>query len=183
VLYAVQSGFSGSFSSGPVPVILNLTPTASNNFTWTYSGSSCGNVYFTGSVSGTDSSGLVSTTSSPSLQVFMNCTTPTPTPIYVTPTPPPAQGNASIPGNLFHPLQGQPLQLEYSVPFPGTVTITIYNRNAQKVKGFSQDVAAGSWSESWDGRSDQGALVPSGIYVALFKGQGLNKVVKLVVVK
>ena len=109
--------------------------------------------------------------------------TPTLTPFYVTATPEPSQGSASIPGNLFHPLRGQPLQLNYSVPFASVVTITIFNRNGQKVKNFLSDRSAGSWSETWDGRADDGNWVSSGVYAAYFKGKGLNKTLKLVIVK
>ena len=109
--------------------------------------------------------------------------TPTLTPDYVTATPEPSQGNASIPGNLFHPLQGPPLQLNYSVPFASVVTITIFNRNGVRVKSFSSDKGAGSWSESWDGRADDGNWVSSGVYAAYFKGKGLSKTLKLVVIK
>jgi hypothetical protein len=109
--------------------------------------------------------------------------TTTTTPIYATATPEPTSGSASIPGNLFHPLRGQPLQLNYSVPYDGMVTIKIYSRNGQLVKSLQSDRSAGSWTESWDGRADDGNWVSSGVYAAYFKGKGLSKTLKLVVVK
>jgi hypothetical protein len=199
--YPVQSGFSASLSSGPYPASQNLAATASGDFTWVYSGSACGDVYFSGSASGSDSGGPQSVNAAPSSSVHMVCTT-TPTPtlgtpsatptasptaspiiIFVTVTPPPAQGSASIPGNIFHPLQGGTLSLNYSLPYAGQLSISIYNRNGVKLKGIQVDSPAGSFSQAWDGRGDDGEILASGIYVAVFRGKGLNRSVKLVIIK
>ena len=165
-----------SLSGGPLPATQNLAPLASGSFTYVFSGVGCGDITFTGSASGSDLSGpVVSNTANASLAVSMVC--------YVTPTPAPVQGDAKIPGNVFHPLKGQPLLLDYSLPFAGRIEISVYDRNGLRVWSISRDRDAGSWSESWDGVSNAGALAASGVYVAHFQSKGLNKNVKLVIVK
>jgi hypothetical protein len=199
----------------PVPFSNPIASSSSSNFTWVFSGSGCGSIYFSAWATGFDSgSGLTETagpvgsnvipvtclTPSPSFTITPSPTaspvvsaTPTPTVsptatvtpwiVYGTATPGPLAGDASIPGNLFHPDLGQPLQLRYSAPLEGTVQIDLYNRIGGHVRHFERSVSPGSYTELWDGRNDQGSLVATGIYVAQFKAKGLFKTVKFAVVK
>jgi hypothetical protein len=111
--------------------------------------------------------------------------TPTQTPwiILATPTAGPSQGDASIPGNLFHPNAGQPLQLKFYAPLDGGVSIDLYDRGGRLIHHVQRDVSAGSYTELWDGQTDNGDVAASGIYVAQFKGRGLFKTVKFAVIK
>jgi hypothetical protein len=170
---------------GPSPASMSLASGMTGTFTFTYSAYGCGTLTFSGYATGTDS-GPLSSNDSQSSNVLIDCgptLTPTPIIVYVTATPPPALGAASIPGNIFHPLQGGSLSLNYSLPYAGQLDISIYNRNGVKVKDIQVDSPAGSFSQAWDGRGDNGDLLASGIYVAVFRGKGLNKSVKLVIIK
>jgi hypothetical protein len=201
---SVQAVGSGSASvsllSTPVPGSNDLPASASGAFTWIFQVSGCGQVAFTAWATGYDtgSSAVTSSTPGTSTQATSACTptpsptvsptataTPSPTPwiVYATPTPLPSMGDASIPGNLFRPEKGQALQLNFSVPLEGTVQIDIYSRLGQLLKHFELSVMPGAYTQLWDGRDNQGALLPSGIYVAQFKGKGLFKTVKLAVLK
>ncbi|MES2202664.1 MAG: FlgD immunoglobulin-like domain containing protein [candidate division FCPU426 bacterium] len=127
---------------------------------------------------------ITAETATPTPSVTVSPTiTPTPWVVYSTATPGPLVGDAKIPGNLFRPLSGAPLKLNFYVPFAGKVNISLYNRQGVRIKSFEKERGAGESSESWDGRADDGALVPAGIYAAHFRGNGLNKTVKLVVIK
>ncbi len=110
-------------------------------------------------------------------------TSPTPWIVYGTATAVPITGDASIPGNLFHPGAGQPLQLRFDAPLDATISIDLYNRIGQRVRHLERDVSAGRHMEPWDGRDGDGQPVPAGIYVAQFKGKGLFKAVKFAVIK
>lgn len=202
------TGASATPVSTPVPPSTNLATSGASTFTWVFQGQACGSLYFSAWATGWDSSGSVTRTAGPASAgpVLLVCTptptftqtptntpspvvtatyTPTQTPwiVYGTATPGPLHGDASIPGNLFHPDQGQPLQLKFEAPLDATVSIDLYNRLGQRVRHIERHVSPGSYTELWDGRSDQGLLVSSGIYVAQFKAKGLFKAVKFAVVK
>lgn len=198
---AVSSAGTGNASllAGPSPVAQNIVNAGSASFTWVYQSAGCGQVSFSAWAEGYDSASSTTTTSATvaSGSVLVNCPTPTststPTPV-VSPTPtltatpwviyvnPPTEGDASIPGNLYHPEQGS-LQLKFDAPAEGDVLIDIYNRLGQRVRSITRSVQPGSYTELWDGRSDQGLLVASGIYVAQFRGKRLFKTVKFAVIK
>ena len=186
--------------AGPSPVANDIPASGSASFTWYFQAQGCGQVAFSAVATGFDA--VTVTASQSSIQVPVFCTpspTPTITPtatatpvvtatntpwiVYGTATPGPVRGDASIPGNLFHPDQGQPLQLKFDAPLDATVSIDLYNRLGQRVRHIERHVSPGSYTELWDGRSDQGLLVSSGIYVAQFKAKGLFKAVKFAVVK
>jgi hypothetical protein len=201
---SVQAYGAGSASAALVatPVPFSAPPVAASSsasFTWVFNSSGCGSVYFSASASAYNTGSGVTETAGPvdSGPIPVNCVTgtlsptssptPTATPtnwiVYATPTPAPLFGDASIPGNIFHPDRGQPLQLRFSAPLEGTVQIDLYNRIGGHVRHFELNVNAGSYTQPWDGRDEQGLLVASGIYVAQFKAKGLFKAVKFAVVK
>lgn len=197
----VQTVVGGSATAvqlaGPSPTAQSIAGLSSASFTWVFQSGGCGSVAFTAWATGYDNGTSALTTSAPTSggPVLVNCPTPTVTPtvsptatatpwiIYVTPVEAPKEGDASIPGNLFHPDQGQPLQLKFSAPAEGEVVIELFNRLGQRVRSISRSVQPGSYTELWDGRNDQGLLVAAGIYVAQFRGKGLFKTVKFAVIK
>ncbi len=108
---------------------------------------------------------------------------PTPWVVYATATVGMGEGSATIPGNVFHPLEGSPLTLRFIVPFSGKVEIRIYNRQGFLVKSIEKEAAPGAGSVTWDGHSDGGPLAASGVYGVHFRAKGLNKILKIVVIK
>jgi hypothetical protein len=191
----------------PSPFATDILSNQTSTFTWTYRAHGCGNLVFSGNATGLDmassvtycaqqSSGMVtvvctpsptpSVTASPTVTLSPTASpvvTATPFILYATATAGPAQGDASIPGNLFHPSAGQPLQLRYYLPLDGGVSIDLYDRTGRLVHHVQRSVVAGTYTELWDGSSDNGQLVATGIYVAQFKGKGLFKTVKFAVIK
>jgi hypothetical protein len=166
---------------GPWPLSATVSSGASASFTWTFSGSGCGAQTISAWASaplpagGLEDSGTVSAT----VQVLC---TPSPTP-PPTRTPAAELGSALILGNVFHPLQGGQMTLQFTEPYASTVTVTLYDRLGRQVKGFSMSVGPGTQAISWDGRGDDGSYVASGIYEASFSGRGLNSLVKFAVIK
>lgn len=186
------SGFGPVLISSPSPASQNIQPSGTAFFTWTFSGSACGDVLFTATATGTDTGTSASVSSGfPSGFLFSIPCTPTPTPtvsptpwvVYGTPTAVPQEASASIPGNIFHPMNGGQLQLRFDAPYEGVIQVDLYDRLGRHVKHFERNVMPGSYAELWDGRSDDGLLVASGIYVAHFRGKGLSRTVKFAVVK
>lgn len=194
-LSVMPSGPAPLLLAGPVPVSQSIATLGYAYFSWTYSAPASGSVGFTATAAGSDGAGTVSSSNSNLVQISIATPsptptatpvlTPTPTPwvIYSTPTPPPTQPNASIPGNLYHPLDGGQLQLRYDAPSEGRMQVDLYDRLGRHVKHFERNVLPGSYSELWDGRSDDGLLVSAGIYVAYFHGSGLSRTVKFAVIK
>jgi hypothetical protein len=191
------NGYAPSVS-GPSPAsYATLAAGASASFTWVFSGYGCGSADFTASAEGMDS-GVTVTSSVTTYQASLYCT-PTPTPtvsptLTATPnwtaTPTPwiivvdhVEPTAFIHGNLFRPLLGQPLQLEAVLPEASQLSVELFDRLGHKVKSFSLDAAAGPVSLAWDGRSEDGLLVSSGIYVAQFRARNLDRRVKFAVIK
>lgn len=190
------SGFSPAWSSGPSPAsYAQVTPTGRVYFTWLYSGTGCGSATFSAYASGM-ASGTPVASANAGHQVTLYCTptptptatpnytaTPTPWVIYATATPVPPGGWAGIPGNLYHPLLGQPLQLKAALPEAARLSIEIYDRLGHKVKSLAVDGGPGMVTVPWDGRSDEGLWVATGIYAAQFKARGFSRVVKFAVIK
>ncbi len=56
-------------------------------------------------------------------------------------------------------------QIRFQLPGESHVKLTLYNISGQLVRMLvNQKMSAGEWTETWDGRNDQGHQVPSGIY-------------------
>jgi len=194
-LGSAESGPGLTLLSGPSPAAIAVPPTFNTEFTWTFSAAGCGTVAFTASA--TDAStGSASNVASAS--VGLACpASPTPTPgwgaltpvpsekptVVVTPTPAPLLGSAMILGNVFHPLEGGTVALQFDEPYATTVDIGIYDRVGHRVKHISVDASPGQTTIDWDGRGDDGLVVASGIYIAYFQGRGLSSLLKLAVIK
>ena len=75
-------------------------------------------------------------------------------------------------------------QIVYTLSEAGPVELAIYNVRGQRVRTLVQDVqAAGRYQVAWNGRSDSGAALASGVYLyRLASAQGV-RVRRLVLVK
>jgi flagellar hook assembly protein FlgD len=63
--------------------------------------------------------------------------------------------------------------ITWQIPSQAEVSLQIYNSAGQCVRNLLQGMyAAGSYSQRWDGRDDQGLSVGSGIYIAHFSADG-----------
>ncbi len=77
--------------------------------------------------------------------------------------------------------------IKYSVTGTGTVSIKIYTPVGALVKTITDSPncgnAACTGSKDWDGTNSNGAKVASGIYFVKVKGPGLDKIVKIAVIR
>ncbi|OGR50956.1 MAG: hypothetical protein A2049_03620 [Elusimicrobia bacterium GWA2_62_23] len=74
--------------------------------------------------------------------------------------------------------------IKYAVTGTGTLTIKAYTQSGSLVKTiFSGPVTAGKGTVDWDGTNSSGGKAASGIYFIKTKGPGLNKVVKVAIVR
>jgi hypothetical protein len=56
-------------------------------------------------------------------------------------------------------------KIRYAVSTPGKVELRIYDSNGRVVRGLVEaSQGAGEYLVTWDGRSDSGSVVPSGVY-------------------
>jgi len=70
---------------------------------------------------------------------------------------------ATSPG-FFNPSLGQRQGITFRVDRPGLLTVEILDRDRFRVRSWRMEVAAGPVSASWDGRDDQGEVVPDEAY-------------------
>lgn len=75
-------------------------------------------------------------------------------------------------------------KIEYQLSQAGPVTLKIYNLQGQLVRTLvEEDKRTGSHSVQWDGQSDAGKAVASGIYVYVLESAGCKKSEKLLLLK
>ena len=69
-------------------------------------------------------------------------------------------------------------------PEGGTVRLEVYDLQGKRVKllvdGF---VAGGEQTVPWDGRDDEGAIMPSGVYLYRLRGAGLDDAMKMLLLR
>jgi len=85
--------------------------------------------------------------------------------------------------NPFNP-ETQDTQIRYYLVKSETVAITIFDVGGNKIKTILKDVpkSAGEHTEDrWDGRDENGKLVPNGIYYAYLSAESLNQYVTIAV--
>jgi hypothetical protein len=69
-------------------------------------------------------------------------------------------------------------------PVQKTINLAIYNSNGQKIRVIYQGVATiDSFEIKWDGRSDEGKSVVSGIYVVVVRVQDRLKMRKIILLR
>jgi hypothetical protein len=171
-------------AGSPSPASMSLSATSSGIFTFSYSAVGCGYLQFSVTATGIESGLTVTASAGPSSLLSIVCPSPSPTASPAsTEALAPSQGNAKVRGNKLMPLMGGMADFDYSLPFDGQISIQIFGRDGSRVHSVEHDLPAGSYTETWDGRNDQGAYVSSGVYVAIFRAKGLSKQLKIVVIK
>jgi flagellar hook assembly protein FlgD len=64
------------------------------------------------------------------------------------------------------------------------VEITLYDRQGRVVRNvIDQDMGAGAYTASWDGKDDEGQTVTAGVYHAVIKEAGKTRKLKVIVLK
>ena len=64
------------------------------------------------------------------------------------------------------------------------ITVNIFNINGQKVATLiNENLNIGSYNVVWDGKSDNGSILSSGVYFYEMKGLDFHDVKKLILVK
>jgi flagellar hook assembly protein FlgD len=75
------------------------------------------------------------------------------------------------------------VQLDYTVPAVGNVTLTVYNVRGQRVRLLRDHRdREGAHVATWDGRDDRGERVAQGVYFASLRFRGETRTVRLVLV-
>ena len=116
-------------------------------------------------------------TRSPTPVPTVNPNSPTPT---LTPAAP-----AVLSRNLFRPSQG-PLGISFKVLKNGSVTVRVYDLSGARVRTAYQSYAAtgSGWIQAiWDGRNDRGQEVATGLYVVSIQGGGIQRLLKVAVLR
>ncbi len=79
---------------------------------------------------------------------------------------------------------GSSALVKYELLSAGTLTVKVYTQSGSLVKTlFDGPVTAGKGTLEWDGANSTGGKAASGIYFVKTKGPGLNKIVKIAVVR
>ena len=74
--------------------------------------------------------------------------------------------------------------IRYRLRSNGQVTLSIYNLLGQKVKTLvNEKQAAGSYVAKWDGKDENGTVVPSGVYLYVLKAGNFTSYKKMVLMK
>jgi hypothetical protein len=82
--------------------------------------------------------------------------------------------------NPFNPVT----TLRFSLAAPAQLTLKIYNLQGYVVKTLANDYRpAGEFSLLWNGRDDNGRVLPSGLYFCRMQAGGFSEIVKLSLVK
>ena len=112
--------------------------------------------------------------------------TPVPTvnPNSPTPTSTPSAA-AVLSRNLFRPSQG-PLGISFKVFKNGPVTVRVFDLSGARVRTAYQSYAAtaSGWVQAvWDGRNDRGQEVATGLYLVSIQGGGIQRLLKVAVLR
>lgn len=86
--------------------------------------------------------------------------------------------------NVFDPTRGQKTTIKYDVRQSGNLRVRLYTMSGKFVSTlFDGPVPAGKGTFDWNGRNFVGSTVASGIYLVRIDGPGLQKTMKIAVVK
>jgi flagellar hook assembly protein FlgD len=70
--------------------------------------------------------------------------------------------------------------ISFLLPSTGTITLKIYDFIGRLVRTLvNEDLRLGNYHFTWNGRSDSGEALPSGIYTCVAYGFGKNDYVKI----
>ena len=98
----------------------------------------------------------------------------------------PPSGTVALKDNLFRPLKNPAVKCRVAVTIfsAGTVTIKAYTTNGGLVRTiYSGPQNPGAVNYFWDGKTDNGSVVASGLYFINVTGPGTNIVEKVLVIK
>lgn len=75
--------------------------------------------------------------------------------------------------------------ISYELPVPGPVRLVVYDAKGRLVRHLTQPgiQTAGRHEVAWDGRSDGGVVMPSGVYFCRLEADGGTRVIKLALLK
>jgi len=80
--------------------------------------------------------------------------------------------------------EGKNTFIDYDVPSPGRVNISIYDTVGRRMKTLvNEDKPASSYTTSWDGRDAEGNYVPSGVYIYRLEYGGESIIKKMAVIR
>ena len=66
----------------------------------------------------------------------------------------------------------------------GRVEISVYDIQGRRIRQLlNEPIPPGSYMIRWDGRSDQGRSVASGVYVSILKARGSVQTAKMVLIR
>jgi hypothetical protein len=105
------------------------------------------------------------------------------------PPPPPPATELALEQNFPNPFRlGEQTTIRFAVPEPDSgpprATLGIYDVLGRLVRTLVDgDVIAGEQAVTWDGASDAGATVPSGVYLARLESAGSEKIVRILFVR
>ncbi len=79
---------------------------------------------------------------------------------------------------------GDAINIEYELPRPDFVTITIIALNGRKIKTLTSEfLDVGKHNAQWDGKSGEGVSQPPGLYILRLKTTGRSESVKIILAK
>ncbi|MBU2493543.1 MAG: Ig-like domain-containing protein [Bacteroidetes bacterium] len=75
--------------------------------------------------------------------------------------------------------------ISFKIPVPSVVTLDVLNILGQKIRSLihKESYGAGTWNVDWDGKSDYGEFMPSGVYLYKIKTADFTEVKKMILVK
>ena len=79
---------------------------------------------------------------------------------------------------------GDAINIEYELPAPASVTITITGLSGRKIKTLTNKfLDAGKHNAQWDGKSDDGSSQSPGLYILRLETGGWSESVKIILAK
>ena len=105
------------------------------------------------------------------------------------PPPPPPPTELALEQNFPNPFRlGEQTTIRFAVPEPASgparASLVVYDVMGRRVRTLVDgDVIAGEQAVTWDGASDAGATVPSGVYLARLESAGSEKMVRILFVR
>ncbi len=105
-------------------------------------------------------------------------------PIVSVKTPPqPVVTQFELTPNYPNPFNGW-TTLGFAIPYRAEVNITVYNIIGEKIRTLTRRLyEAGRYSVQWDGTTDAGTPVPSGIYIVVMKTPEFVQTRKIILIK
>jgi hypothetical protein len=94
------------------------------------------------------------------------------------------KGDVAVYGNIFHPLKGEVVTFKYRVKAAGNVLIIAYDRKGKNIKRvYSGPRDAGIFTQTWDGKDENGITAANGIYIIYIKAGNIENKIKVGIVK